>query len=315
MKQFLFLVSLLVSCDSLQNIVVAPADGIARKVISSTCLPDAFPTLIVDECGNDPRNYVPLTASGFLYADGNSMPVAHRAAGVAAGVLVQPLNDAGQPASTGKIYVDAEGMSNALRVFDAFALKLAGSSLDNSKIRFRNKSLGGVDLQEWVDSLGVGAIDVKVQVVLLYHSLTKNFSGCSQQTYIDTTRYYLRARLLQLKIKYPNLKQVFIQSRELGAWKCYSTPGAAAEPAAWLNGFGVKNFVDLQVSGGDPALAYASAPFMAWGIYPWDGVTPRSWFESPGLHPCTTGSNFWAQQWFDFLLNDSTTRSWFAANP
>ena len=304
MNKYYLLFLLFFGCRDADFFVAAQSSGqmVVRK-ISAICLPDVNPANIVDGCGRDPRNYQPMS---LLYVYGNEMPAAHRLQGEAAAALVQPIE--------GKIIVVAEGMSNALRVFDALKNLLVASTLDNPSVRFQNKSQGGIDLQEWVAS-GVGVIDARVQVVLLHHSLSNNFSACDSQSYVDTTRYFLKQRLLQLKLKYPNCKQVFLQSREFGGWKCYSTPGAPAEPAAHKNGYGVKAVVDLQVSGSDFDLSYLNAPFIAWSFNPWDPMSPRSWFEGAGLHPCSTGANLEAQQWFDFLLNDSTTRPWFAANP
>lgn len=299
----IFLVLFLVACTQKEIVDVGGGGAVLAKAMALPCLSDVDSPQIVDGCGNDPRNYAPMSE---LYAGGNVMPANHRTQGEVSGLEVQPIE--------GKIRVAAEGHSNALRVFDAFSTLLDNSSLHNSKIRFVNNATGGMALENWV-AAGVGTVDTRVQVVLLHHSLNKAFGNCSQQTYADSTAYYLRARVLQLKVKYPNVKQIFLQSREFGGWKCYSSPGSQAEPAAYFNGFGVKAFVDLQVSGSDPSLSYANAPFMAWSFNPWDPTTPRSWFEGAGLHPCSTGANFWAQEWFEFLLNDSTTRSWFAANP
>lgn len=264
-------------------------------------------------CGIEPRQLVPLTTVGFLYPSGNEMPATHRLMGELAGASVRTLDAFGNYSLDGKIYVVAEGMSNALRVFDAFKMLLATSTIDNSRIRFVNNGTGGMDLEKWVHN-GVGAMDVRVQIALLYHCLSKNFDACDSKAYADTTAALLKARVLQLKLKYPNLKQVFVQAREFGGWKCLSAPGASSEPAAHRNGFGVKNFVNFQIAG-DVDLNYTNAPFIAWSIYPWDANTPRSWFETAGLHPCPVGATVWAQQWFNFLLNDSTTRQWFAANP
>lgn len=303
-RAYLLIVLLCFGCSREQITAVSDlAGGMLAKSSPLPCLPDATPSQIVDACGNDPRYYLSMSA---LYVLGNEMPAVHRLQGELAAAQVQPID--------GKIRVVAEGHSNALRVFDAFTTLLSSSSLDNPQIRFTNNAAGGMALENWV-AAGVGTIDTRVQIVFLHHSLNKGFADCSQQTYADSTAFYLRARVLQLKVKYPNAKQIFLQSREFGGWKCYSAPGAAAEPAGYFNGFGVKAFIDSQVSGSDSALAYTNAPFLAWSFNPWDPTTPRSWFEGAGLHPCTPGANFWAQQWFDFLLNDSTTRSWFAANP
>lgn len=311
MRKYFILVVLLCACSRPQPIETSMLEGSLSKRAALSCLPDVSGVSIIDGCGNDPRDYVAMTE---LYVGSAGMPVTHRSQGEIFGSQVIPLNDQGAPSATGKIYVHAEGHSNALRVFDAFKNLLSSSSLDNSKLRFVNNAAGGMALENWV-AAGVGVIDARVQVVLLHHSLNKAFGNCDQQTYADSTAFYLRQRLQQLKIKYPNLKQIFIQSREFGGWKCYSSPGAQAEPAAYYNGFGVKAFVDFQVSASDSSLNYQNAPFLAWSFNPWVSTTPRSYFEGAGLHPCATGANVWAQQWFDFLLNDSTTRQWFAANP
>lgn len=297
-----FLILFFVACSSPEPEAVIVSAGSESRT-ASTCLPDADPSQIVDGCGSDPRNYVPMSA---LYFDGDEMPSAHRYKGDSVGLLVKVIE--------GRKYFAAEGHSNAVRVFMAFADLLSASALDDSRLRFINNAQGGMDLQDWV-AAGVGTIDLRVQVVLLHHSLSKNFDGCDSAAYVDSTRYYLKRRLLQLRVKYPRLRQVFLQSREYGGWKCYAQPGASAEPAAHRNGYAVKSSINLQVQALDTDLSYDNAPFLAWSFNPWDPTTPRSWFEGAGLHPCTTGANFWAQQWFDFLLNDSTTRSWFAANP
>lgn len=214
-----FLLLLLLGCNHEAQIEgVADDENLARR---AACLPAVSNVSIVDECGNDPRNYPVLIE---LYNGSASMPAAHRRCGEAFAAQIIPRN--------GKIVVVAEGMSNALRVFDALAGLLASSGAVNPAIRFVNNAQGGIDLQEWVERVGIGAIDNTVQVALLYHCLSNNFSGCDLDSYADITKEYLKRRILQLKIKYPNLKQVFIQSREFGGWKCYSAPGALAEPAA-----------------------------------------------------------------------------------
>lgn len=297
-----FLILFLFACSSHPESVIVPAVSELRT--ASSCLADAAPSQIVDACGNDPRfAYLAMTE---LYVGGAAMPAWHRVQGEIAATQVQPMD--------GKIRVALEGHSNALRVFDALILLALSSSLDNPQIRFVNNAAGGMALENWV-AAGVGTIDTRVQIVLLHHSLNKGFADCSQQTYVDSTVFYLRARVLQLKAKYPNAKQIFFQSREFGGWKCYSAPGAAAEPAGYYNGFGVKAFIDSQVSGSDSAVCYSNSPFLAWAFNPWDPTAPRSWFEGAGLHPCPAYASIEAQEWFDFLLNDPTTRPWFAANP
>lgn len=302
MKKILLFVVLLAGCkNEMPTIETYSGEILAKSAASLPCLSDVSNVTIIDGCGNDPRNYLPMSE---LYVGSVGMPIIHRDHGLVAASLVKPIE--------GKIWMAAEGHSNALRVFAAFSGLLRASNLDNPALRFVNNAAGGMALENWVAG-GVGMIDSRVQIVLLHHSMNKGFADCSQQTYADSTAFYLRARVLQLKVKYPMIKQIFFQSREFGGWKCYSSPGALAEPAGYFNGFGVKAFIDLQVSGSDSILSYANAPFLAWSFNPWQPTTPRNWFEGAGLHPCTTGASYWAQQWFDFLLNDSTTKTWFAA--
>lgn len=314
----LLLIPFLCSCEDHGLKPNSDADTLdvdVQKRSSGSCLSNVVADSALDECGRNAFGYSPLVG---LYFDSDTAPAAHRAQGVIAASTVVPLNDQGQPSSTGKIYIDFEGHSNALRIADGLKAAMAASSLESSKIRLRNLAQGGIDLQEWVEVVGVGTVDVRTQIVIMHHSLSKNFSGCDSSAYVDATLYYLRSRLVQLIAKYPNLKIVYAQSRELGAWKCYGSPGAAAEPAAWLNGFAVREFVDLQVAGFDTLLSYENAPFIAWGFNPWSATTPRSWFETGGLHPCTVGSGgaaAWGQQWYNFLLSNSSSRPWFAANP
>lgn len=303
MKKIL-LVLFLAACTQKEIVDVASDGGALAKATALACLSDAAPSQIVDACGNDPRfAYAPMTE---LYVGSVGMPVIHRDHGLVAALLVKPIE--------GKIWMAAEGHSSALRVFAALSGLLTATSLDNPALRFVNNASGGMALENWV-AAGVGTIDSRVQIVLLHHSLNKGFADCDPSTYADSTVFYLRLRVLQLKAKYPRLKQIFLQSREFGGWKCYSSPGAAAEPAGYLNGFGVKAFIDGQVSGSDSALSYTNAPFLAWSFNSWDPASPRSWFEGAGLHPCSTYAGIEAQRWFDFLINDSTTRQWFAANP
>lgn len=300
--RYALLIFLFLGCGSGETDVVNFSEPVVlSKTAATTCLSDVTPVSLTDGCGNDPRFYVPMAN---LYLDSVDMPSPYRVRGETAGRQIKPLNSNGQPSSTGRIYIRGEGHSNALRVFAELANKLNSSSLENSSVRLINDAQGGMALENWVAS-GVGTVDPKVQVVLLHHSLNKGFTDCSQQMYMDSTDYYLKLRIAQLRIKHPNLKQVFVQSREFGGWKCYSSPGALAEPAGYYNGFGVRQFVDYYVHANESI-------FVAWSFNPWNPNTPRSWFEGAGLHPCIVGSKYWADMWFNFLLTDSTTKMWFA---
>lgn len=247
----------------------------------------------------------------YLYAGQNDVPVYHRQRADSAAALIQPIN--------GFIDVVCEGMSNSGIVFDGMINVVNASSLDNAQVRFTNLSEGGCDLVCWAGK-GVGTVDTKVQVALLYHSNNKPQNGsCASNKkfpgHANATLSQLKTRVTQIRQKYPNLKLIYFGSREFGGWSCPPSNTKYQEPVAFEESFSVKWLIDKQVSGSDPSLSYANTPPMLWGPYTWNSDTPRNYFRADGGHPCNTGQAAFGQQWFDFLLSDPTARIWFAANP
>ncbi len=273
--------------------------------------------------------------STFLYPGQNAMPAAHHAAGSAIAASLQPLDANGNVnSSNGKIVAIAEGMSNTYLEMEAFRKQFFQSNpAVNPKFQFINLAQPGCDLLCWLE-WGVGAIDPQVQIVLLKHSNNRPqqangapvtpsppFTTAQSKRFpfhADTTHGMLEKRILDLKIKYPNLKLLFITSRSYGGWTCDPSDNTFREPVAFEEGFSVKWLVEDQVTGKGPDLAFvgpnAKAPWMAWGPYLWDSTWPQDWFEAAGGHLCTTGQTFIAKLWYDFLMQDSTSRPWFRDN-
>lgn len=271
----------------------------------------------------------------FLYANGNSMPAAHRAAGNAIAANLQPLDANGKvDLVNGKIVAIAEGMSNTLQQMYALEQQfIKGNPAINPKFQFFNLAEGGCNLICWVDK-GVGAIDPQVQIVFMKHS--NNFPQMPDGTPVNprapfttsaskrfpnhaqVTQGMFKQRILDLKIKYPNLKLLFITSRTYGGWTCNPAGVQYREPVAYEEGFSVKWLLDGQISGSDLDLNFAGpnakAPWMAWGPYLWDPSWPQDWFEGDGTHPCLNATPFVAKKWHDFLMADSAAWPWFRDN-
>ncbi|HEX9106163.1 MAG TPA: hypothetical protein VF832_03025, partial [Longimicrobiales bacterium] len=130
-----------------------------------------------------------------------------------------------------------------------------------------------------------------------------------------------------MKVRYPNLQQVFLSSRIYGG---YATTTLNPEPYAYEGGFAVKWLVQAQItqqSGGTPDsragdLSYARVPWLAWGPYLWadgtnarsDGLTyVRQDFGSDGTHPNQSADQKVGRLLLDFLKTSPFTKCWFLA--
>ncbi len=109
--------------------------------------------------------------------------------------------------------------------------------------------------------------------------------------------------LRALKVRYPNLRQVFLASRTYGG---YAATLLNPEPYAYETGFAVQWVIAAQIrqeetGNVDPRIGDLSAlvaPWVDWAAYLWaDGLNPRAdglrWlrtdFEADGTHPSTAG--------------------------
>ena len=146
--------------------------------------------------------------------------------------------------------------------------------------------------------------------------------------------YQLKKQLAQiartLKVRYPNLQQVYFTSR---IYAGYATSLLNPEPYAYETAFGVKWAIEAQIQEMSTGVADAStgslnynngtAPWLAWGPYPWaagtkarsDGLSwQRSDFNtSDYTHPGTPARQKVGAMLIDRLKAEPAAQCWFLA--
>jgi hypothetical protein len=265
---------------------------------------------------------------GGLYPGGsNTVPAAHSAEGLARAAAIQPLNAAGQPSATGKYVMLSVGMSNTTQEFCSqpatepcepwtFVGRASQrNDLDRTHLVIVNGAAGGQAATSWDSPIDpnynrvrdsvlapLGLTEAQVQVAWVKQANagpTASLPNAAADAY--TLEVSLGNIVRAMKVRYPNLKMVFLSSR---IYAGYATSTLNPEPYAYESGFSVKWLIQAQINqmgpGGTPDpragdLNYNTvAPWIAWGPYLWaDGLTPRSdgliWecldFSSDGTHP------------------------------
>ncbi len=270
---------------------------------------------------------------GGLYGSGsNTLPAAHALAGRRLAEAIEPLDTLGRPDPQGAIVLLSIGMSNATQEFSAFQAMADTFALRNPRVVVVDGAQGGQtasiisnpDAAFWTNierqrlpARGVRA--AQVQSVWL-----KEANAGPTQAF-PTHAYQLRDDLASivrvLRIKYPNLMQVFLSSRTYGG---YATTTLNPEPYAYESGFAVQWLVRAQIDG-EPSLNFDDtdprAPWLAWGPYLWtSGATPRAadglvWLPTDvaadGTHPSPNGRLKVGRLLLDFFASDSLTALWF----
>ena len=292
---------------------------------------------------------------GGLYPGGNAMPLAHAQFGLEQANLIQPLDTAGNPSPDGKYVLLAVGMSNAAREFGVpgrqqnhtFVGQVFGNqAVDMENLVLINGARSGQDAPDWeqpnaynynwvrdTQLVPNGLSENQVQVIWLKQAngdagTRPSLPSPEADAYVFMER--MGNILRSLKIRYPNLRQVFISSRVYGG---YSTDSQNPEPYAYESGFAVKWLIQAQIeqmaNGGAVINSHAgdlnyetAAPWIAWGPYMWaNGTIPRSdglvWvpgdFGPDGTHPFIEGQRKVAEMLLAFFESSPLTRCWFLA--
>jgi hypothetical protein len=296
--------------------------------------------------------------SGGLYENGtNSVPADHAKVGSSRAALVQPLDRSGNPSPTGKIVLLSIGMSNTSLEWcgtgsnctsptsiSFMGKAAANSNVNHSTLAIVNGAQAGRDAQAWTSpsSPNYGMVknerlsplnlsERQVEVIWLKEAdkdPTVALPSTSADAYVLETHLGNIARAF--KVRYPNLREVFLSSRIYGG---YATTTTNPEPYAYESGFTVKWLIQAQIdqmrNGGnvvDPRagdLNYNGvSAWIAWGPYLWaDGANPRSdglrWlrsdFVSDGTHPSASGISKVSGRLMSFFLNSRFTKCWFRA--
>ena len=304
----------------------------------------------------DMGNQTYLGFSGGLYPElNNAIPVDHNSAGLSFSSKVQPLDTNGTPSPTGKIVLLSVGMSNTRNEWckysdsattcssESFMSKASvDSRVNKGTLIMVNGARGGQDAVAWTspsstnysnvaNSLtALGASEKQVQAIWLKQA-DKN--PTISLPAVDADAYRLETHLgniiRTLRVRYPNLQQVFISSR---IYAGYATSTLNPEPYAYESGFSVKWLIESQINqmrtgtidsrAGDLNYNTNIAPWIAWAPYLWaDDNNPRSdglvWltsdYASDMTHPRASGVQKVANMLLNFFLTSPHTSSWFLA--
>lgn len=301
-----------------------------------------------------------LGFQGGLYEKGsNAVPADHDQDGQTLMSQIAPIN--------GKIVFLSIGMSNAKYEFGAFLPLAAGSSkVNHSTLAIANGADGDAIACYWgvatgdITMLCPGAIGIQneydrvlqtvlqpqgltedqVQVAWLYNAdpyPTKSLPARNADAY--TLERYLGDIARAARTRYPNLKLMFLSSREYAG---YATANLNPEPYAYEAGFSSKWLIQAQINqirtgqidpiAGDLNYNTGMVPWLVWAAYTWaDGPHPRSdgffWcdgqrqapcngqidVQADGTHPNAVGSHNMAVLQLNYFLTSPYATSWFLA--
>jgi hypothetical protein len=292
---------------------------------------------------------------GGLYTNGlNSPPAEHLVAGVAAGRAVSPLNVNGQPDPSGKFILVSIGMSNTTQEFCSdggqpgscqatsfMAQAAADPAVNHQTLVIVNGAYGGRAASDWVSPgspeydrirttwltpFGLSELQVQIAWVKVANAQPRvALPGAAADAY--SLERELGDIIRALRLRYPNLRQVFLSSR---IYAGYATSSLNPEPYAYESGFSVKWVIESQVEqmAGRPGdgragpLRYddGTAAWTAWGPYLWAaGARPRSdgltWvasdFTADGTHPAASARQKVGALLLAFFKTSPATRCWF----
>jgi len=298
---------------------------------------------------------------GGLYPGGSNVPpLSHLAAGLAAAAEMVPRNTSGAPdPQNGKVVLISVGVSNTTAEFctpgsgttgctpESFMGQAAiDPAVNHATLAIVNGAKSGQEPRWWFDPGATNYQNVAALLASQGLSEAQVQAAWVKEADINPTStlpapladaYLLEGGLgtvvRTLRIRYPNLKQVFFSSR---IYAGYSTSLTSPEPSAYEGGFAAKWLIEAQIrqmsTPLNPIDSIAGdlnnttvAPWLGWGPYMWaDGTTPRSdgltwscneFSTSDGTHLQTFSSRKVGAMLLDFMLHSPLTQRWFPAVP
>jgi hypothetical protein len=278
------------------------------------------------DCSLTSTGLVPLTDMGSrryrghrggLYPGGvNRPPRAYLRKAITASKRVRPID--------GKIVLLSLGMSNASDEFSAFKRSADRDPQRNSSLVVVDGAQDGFDSRRartqpafWsnVDQrlADAGVSPQQVQAVWLKQAVAgeqRPFPRDARGLQSD-----LRAIIRTMRIRYPNVKLVYLSSRTYAG---YAITGLNPEPAAYDSAYAVRGVIQERIRG------KLRGPFLLWGPYLWtDGTAGRNdglvWtcedVAEDGTHPSRSGAQKVVTLLTTFFKTDPTARRWYVARP
>ncbi len=304
--------------------LIAIVSAMAVAVALSTSSAPASRSGLQADCSLSSTGLVPLTDMGRrryrgfrggLYPAGRNRPTpAYLRRGLTASRAVRLID--------GKIVLLSVGMSNATAEFAAFKRVADRDSAKNPNLTIVDGAQDGWDARrvraepEYWDNVDARlvAADVsanQVQAVWLKESIAgedRRFPKDAKALQAD-----LRAIVRTMRVRYPNVRLVYLSSRTYGG---YAITGLNPEPAAYDSGYAVRGVIQDRMAG------KIKGPWLGWGPYLWtDGVRGRNdglvWacedVDDDGTHPSKTGVQKVVNLLVAFFKTDPTARRWFVA--
>jgi hypothetical protein len=305
--------------------VLAIGTLLACAVLAASIAPSSRSSTKAD-CSLTRTGLIPLTDMGKrkyrgyrggLYPSGlNRPPQKYLRKGTEAAKRVRPID--------GKIVLLSIGMSNASDEFAAFKRSADRDPQKNPSLVVVDGAQDGFDSRRarsqpifW-DTIDkrLAETDVtpeQVQAVWLKEAVAgeqRRFPRDAKGLQSD-----LRAILRIMRVRYPNVKLVYLSSRTYGG---YAITGTNPEPAAYDSAYAVRGIIHERIRG------TIKGPWLFWGSYLWtDGMAGRNdgliWtcddVEADGMHPSRSGIQKVVNMLTTFFKTDPTARRWYVARP